>query len=167
MNKKHAESNHNVAVQIDHATEIIDALIVAYTMEIESVINYNAASINLDGVRAQEIKEALKDEVKDELGHARQLGKRIHILGGSVPGSQKLNFSQSAMQPRPDSADVVSIIRGVIQAEDEAVEHYKKLIEMCDGVDYATQDLCIQLLGDEEEHRRNFQGYLKEYERRS
>jgi len=167
MHKRHADSNHSVAIQIDHATEVIEALGTAYTMEIESVINYNAASINLDGVRAEEIKEALKHEVHDELGHARKLGKRIHILGGTIPGSQKLEFSQESMQPRMDSTDVVSIIRGVIDAEEGAVEHYKKLIEMCEGVDYATQDLCIKLLGDEEEHRRKFQGFLKEYERRS
>ena len=41
---------------------------------------------------------------------------------------------------------------------------YNQLIKLCDGVDYVTQDLAIQLLGDEEEHRRQFRGFLAEYE---
>jgi bacterioferritin len=36
---------------------------------------------------------------------------------------------------------------------------------MCEGIDYVTQELCIELLGQEEEHRRQFRGYLKEYEK--
>jgi ferritin-like protein len=34
---------------------------------------------------------------------------------------------------------------------------------MTDGVDYVTQDLAITLLGAEEAHRQQFEGYLKEY----
>jgi hypothetical protein len=31
-------------------------------------------------------------------------------------------------------------------------------------VDYPTQDLCITLMADEQEHLREFRGFLKEYE---
>src|SRR4051794_40398273 len=127
MHKRQAQAESNVSVQIDHASEIIEALTKAYCMEIESVVNYAAASINLDGVRAAEIKDALKHDVREELGHARKIGKRIHILNGTVPGSKNIEFDQDAMQPRNDSADVAGIIRGVIAAEEGAVEHYKKL----------------------------------------
>ena len=52
-------------------------------------------------------------------------------------------------------------------AEDAAIAQYNKLIKLCDGVDYVTQDLCIQSLSDEEDHRRDFMGYLTEYEKRA
>jgi bacterioferritin len=161
-----AKPEGGVAVQIDHSTEIIEGLIKAYYMELETVINYVANSINLDGIRAKEIKESLEQDVTEELGHAQQLGKRIHVLGGTVPGSMSFNFDQQALQPRKDSADLPSVIKGVIEAEDAACQQYQKMIELCEGVDYATQDLCIKLLGEEEEHRREFQGYLREFERR-
>jgi len=35
---------------------------------------------------------------------------------------------------------------------------------MCED-DPVTEDLCVRLLADEEEHLRLFQGYLLEYER--
>lgn len=52
----------------------------------------------------------------------------------------------------------------MIAAEDAAIAQYKKIIQLCDGFDYVTQDLCITSLADEEEHRRDFLGYLTEYE---
>ena len=145
--------------------QIIEELKVAYWMEIETVTNYIANSINLDGVRAEEIKKALQADVAEELLHAQNIARRIKTIGGRVPGSAQFNASQNALQPPEDSTDVISVIKGVIAAEDAAIAQYTKLIKLCDGVDYVTQDLCIQSLADEEEHRRNFMGYLTEYEK--
>lgn len=143
--------------------EIIDGLIKSYWAEIETVMNYIANSVNLDGVRAEEIKKALTAEVQDEIGHAQTLAKRIKELGGKVPGSMKLEASQESLQPSEDSTDVEYVIKGVIEAENGAIEQYNELIQLCDGVDYVTQDLVITLLADEESHRTIFEGYLKEY----
>jgi bacterioferritin len=143
--------------------EIVDLLAGAYAMELETVQNYLANSVNLDGVRAEEIKLALATDVTGEIGHARQLANRIKQLGGRVPGSMALGKGQSALQPPADSTDVVSVIRGVIAAEDAALAQYRKIIRACEGKDYVTQDLAIKLMGDEEAHRIEFVGFLKEY----
>lgn len=143
--------------------EIIDNLIKSYWMEIETVINYISNSINLNGVRAEEIKKSLALDVTEEIGHAQSLAKRIKELGGLVPGSADLKPVQSFLQTKEDTTDVVSVIEGVITAEDGAIEQYNKIIKLCDGVDYVTQDLCIRLLGMEESHRIEFVGFLKEY----
>ena len=150
----------------DNREEIIENLKVAYWMEFETVMSYIANSTNLDGVRAEEIKKALAADVQEELGHAQTLARRIKTLGGTVPGSMAFSASQKELQPTGDNTDVISVIKGVIAAEDGAIAQYNKLIKLCDGVDYVTQDLCIQSLSDEEEHRRNFIGYLTEYEQR-
>lgn len=144
--------------------EIIEELKVAYWMEIETVTNYIANSINLDGVRAEEIKSALQADIQEELTHAQSLAKRIKTIGGRVPGSADFTAAQLSLQPCDDSTDVTSVIKGVIDAEDAAIAQYNKLIRLCDGIDYVTQDLCIHSLADEEEHRRDFLGYLAEYE---
>jgi bacterioferritin len=143
---------------------IINELSVAYWMEMETVMNFIANSTNLDGVRAEEIKASLAADVAAELGHAQTLAKRIKTIGGKVPGSMSFQAKQSMMQPPANSTDVVAVIKGVIAAEDAAIAQYKKLIKLCDGLDYVTQDLCITALGDEEEHRREFMGFLREYE---
>jgi bacterioferritin len=145
--------------------EIIDNLIKSYWMEVETVINYISNSVNLDGVRAEEIKKSLSVDILEEIAHAQSLAKRIKELGGSVPGSMGLKAEQKYLQTLKDTTDVVSVIEGVIQAEDGAVKQYNKLIKLCEGKDYVTQDLCIRLLGMEESHRIEFKGFLKEYKK--
>ena len=143
--------------------QIIEMLTRAYWMEIETVMSYMANSINPDGVRAQEIKESLEQDVQEELGHARQFGERIKELYGVVPGSLEFSAEQSYLEPAEHQTDVVHVIKGVIEAETGAIEHYNRIIEATDGVDWVTQDMVIEILHDEEGHRRLFEGFLREY----
>ena len=143
--------------------KILEGLKNSYWAEVETIMNYISNSVNLDGVRAEEIKKSLTAEVADELNHAQKIAKRIKELGGSVPGSMEFKASQKALQPPKDTTDVMSVIKGVITAEEEAIRGYNGLIKACDGVDYVTQDLAIRLLADEESHKSLFEGYLKEY----
>ena len=144
---------------------IINELKVAYAMELETVQNYIACSVNLDGVRSDVIKKALAADIAEELGHAQQLANRIKTIGGTVPGSFALERDQAGLQPLEDTTDVVSVIKGVIEAEEGAMAQYNKIIKLCDGVDYVTQDMAITLLSGEEDHRREFLGFLTEYEK--
>src|SRR5687767_13750503 len=146
--------------------EIIDLLTQAYWMEIETVMSYIANSDNLDGVRAEEIKKSLAADVTEELGHAQQFGKRIKELYGRVPGSFEFKADQKYLQPPADTTDVVSVIKGVIEAEQGAIDFYNKIIDTCVRSDYATADMVTQILRDEEGHLRMFEGFLKEYEKR-
>lgn len=144
---------------------IIEELTCAYWLEVEATINYIAISVDLDGIRAEEIKKSLATDIEAELTHAQELANRIKEIGGRVPGSFGFKAEQASLQPPKDSTDVVAIIHGVIEAENAAIDQYNKIIRLCDGIDYVTQDLCIKLLADEEKHRREFRGFLKEYEK--
>lgn len=143
---------------------IIEELIRVYWLEIEATINYLAISVDLDGIRAEEIKKSLATDIQTEITHAQELAARIKEIGGSVPGSFGFKPEQASLQPPEDSTDLISTIRGVIEAENLAIEQYNKIIRLCDGIDYVTQDLCVKLLADEEKHRREFRGFLKEFE---
>jgi bacterioferritin len=143
--------------------QLIELLTKAYWMEIETVISYMANSINPDGVRAQEIVESLEEDIQEELGHARRFGERIKELYGVVPGSLDFHAEQSYLQPPEQQTDIVHVIKGVIDAETGAIEHYNKIVEFCDDKDLVTQDMVIDILHDEEGHRRLFEGFLREY----
>ena len=144
--------------------EIIGLLKQAYFAELETVINYVTNSTNPDGVRAQEIKEALEEDIQEELGHAQQFAQRIKELYGVVPGSMEFKAQQQFLQPPEHQTDVVHVIRGVIDAETSAIELYTRIVETTDGVDLVTQDMVIDILRDEQGHRRLFEGFLREYE---
>ncbi len=144
--------------------QIVEMLKKAYWMEIETVMSYIANSINPDGVRAQEIIESLQEDIQEELGHAQQFAARIKELYGVVPGSLDFTAEQSYLQPPAEQTDIVHVIRGVIEAENGAIEHYQQIIEFCDGVDFVTQDMVIAIQRDEQGHKRLFEGFLREYE---
>jgi bacterioferritin len=147
----------------DDREQLVELLTRAYWMEIETVMSYISNSINPDGVRAQEIIESLEQDIDEELGHARQFGQRIKELYGVVPGSLDFSAEQSYLQPPDECTDIVHVIKGVIEAETGAIEHYNKIIEFCEGRDPVTQDMVIAILRDEEGHRRLFEGFLREY----
>ncbi|MFB6111966.1 MAG: ferritin-like domain-containing protein [Halobacteriaceae archaeon] len=146
--------------------EVVGLLKQAYGDEIETVMNYMTNSIVLDGVRAEEIKESLEADIQEELGHAQQLGQRLKQLDERPPGSATFEAHQHSLQPPEDSTDVLSVIEGVIEAENDAITTYRELIEAAtEADDPVTEDLAVQLLGDEEAHRTEFRGFRKEYRR--
>ena len=148
----------------DQRDHVIELLKKAYWMEIETVMSYIANSVNPDGVRAQEIKESLEQDIQEELGHAQQFAARIKELYGVVPGSQEFAAEQTYLQPPEEQVDVVHVIKGVIEAEQGAIEHYSRIVEETDQIDPVTNDMVIAILHDEQGHKRLFEGFLREYE---
>src|SRR5215212_5775634 len=130
----------------DDREQLVELLTKAYWMEIETVVSYMANSINPDGVRAQEIIESLEEDIQEELGHARRFGERIKELYGVVPGSLDFQAEQSYLQPPDDQTDIVHVIKGVIEAESGAIEHYNAVIEFAEGRYPVTQDMVIDIL---------------------
>jgi bacterioferritin len=149
---------------VSQRDELIELLKTAYWMEIETVMSYIANSINPDGVRAREVVENLEQDIQEELGHAQQFGNRIKELYGVVPGSLEFAAEQNYLQPPAEQTDIVHVIKGVIEAETGAIEHYQRIIEYCDGIDLVTQDMVIAIQRDEQQHLRLFEGFLREYE---
>jgi bacterioferritin len=143
---------------------IIEMLTKAYWMEIETVMSYTANSVNPDGVRAQEIIESLKEDIQEELGHAQQFADRIKELYGVVPGSLEFRPEQDYLQPPEHQTDIVHVIKGVIAAETGAIEHYTRIVDETDQIDPVTNDMVIDILRDEQGHKRLFEGFLREYQ---
>jgi bacterioferritin len=158
--------DHGILSEDNRASreELIGLLTKAYWMEIETVMSYLANSINPDGVRAREVVEHLDKEIQEELGHAQQFGARIKELYGIVPGSFDFQAEQKYLQPPDHQTDIVHIIKGVIEAERGAIEHYDKIVAFCGDVDLVTQDMVIDILRDEQGHLRLFEGFLREFE---
>ncbi|NHN40812.1 rubrerythrin [Halorubellus sp. JP-L1] len=144
--------------------EVVRLLKKAYQDEIETVMNYQTNAIVLDGVRAEEIKESLQTDVQEELGHSRQLGERLKQLDEAPPGSAEFESTQDSLQPPEDSTNVIQVIEGVLEAEEDAISTYRALVDAAEeNDDPVTEDLAVTILADEEAHRSEFRGFRKEY----
>jgi bacterioferritin len=148
------------------ADEVTRLLKKAYGDEMETVMNYLTNSIVLDGVRAEEIKESLQADIQEELNHAELLGNRLKQLDERPPGSNAFTPTQESLQPPADSTDVLTVIDGVLDAEEDAIATYRSLIRAAEAADDpVTEDLAVTILADEEAHRTEFRGFRKEYAR--
>ncbi len=145
--------------------KIVELLHKAYAAELETVANYLANSVWLDGLRAEEIKESLAEDLTEELGHAQKIAHRLKVLGAAPKGSLDLARTQKTLQPPADSTDILAVVKGVVDAEKSAIAGYRELAKACDGKDYVTQDLAVTLLADEEEHLCLFEGFLRSLEK--
>ncbi|EMA52095.1 ferritin-like domain-containing protein [Halococcus thailandensis] len=144
---------------------VIELLRSAYNDEMETVMNYLTNASVLDGVSAAEVKDSLRTDAKqEELLHAERLGKRLKELDAQPPASFEFEPEQEALQPPDDTADVLSVIDGVIEYEQAAIDTYRSLLEAArDADDPVTEDLAIDILSDEESHRSEFRSFRKGY----
>ncbi len=85
---------------------LIEELTKVYWMELEATINYLAISVDLDGIRAEEIKKSLAADIQTEITHAQDLASRIKEIGGNVPGSFAFKAVQTSLQPPENTTDV-------------------------------------------------------------
>ena len=138
---------------MDKARDVVNGLKKSYAMELESVQNYLANSIHLEGPAADRVKKVLENAASSELQHARRLARRIKILGDRVPGSLELPRDQNYLQPPIDNRDSVTVIRGALTATDAAIAHYQAMIQITEDFDFVTQDLLIELLAEEQEQK--------------
>ena len=145
---------------MDKTKEIIAELKRSYAIELETLQNYLANSIDLEGATAEGVRNSLEEQVALKLKHARRLAKRINVLGARLPGSLELPRDQQVLQPPIDSTDMVAVIKGVISATEASISQYQKILTLSEGFDFVTQDLVIDLLSDEREHRQTFLGFL-------
>jgi len=155
-------SSENVTMTSESVTDLLRE---AYNDELETVMNYLANSVVLKGVGAEEIKERLEADVQEELGHAQLLGQRLDELDQRPPASFEFEARQGDLQPPEDPTDVVAVIDGVIEAENDAIETYRSLIDAArEADDPVTEDIAIQLLADEESHRAEFKSFRQEFQ---
>ncbi len=145
---------------MDKTQEIVAELKRSYAIELETLQNYLAHSVNLEGAEAELIRKSLEEEINLKLKHARRLAKRINVLGGRLPGSLELPRDQKLLQPPVHHTDVLAVVRAVIGANETSVQQYQKIISLTEGQDYVTQDMVIDLLSEERELRRLFLSFL-------
>lgn len=144
--------------------EVVSLLREAYSDEIETVSNYMANAIYLSTFHGEQVADELMEDIEEELEHAEELGYRLRYYGETPPGSMSLDAVQESLQPPAESSDVLSVIEGVIEAEQDAIDTYEELIEAADEADdYVTEDLAVELLEEEQRHKAQFLSYKKQF----
>jgi bacterioferritin len=127
--------------------KIIELRQAAYAAQLETVENYLANSVWLDGIGSREVSETLDADIIEELDHAKRLAHRLKQLGVCPPGSVQLLRTLKSLQSPLGSTDLRAVVEGVLEAERDAIACYEQIIRAYEGNDYVTQDIAITPLG--------------------
>lgn len=133
--------------------EFLEMLNKAIAREIGVSVQYMWQHVMALGMKSPEIKDIFEDIAIEEMKHAEKIAERLFYLGG-VPTSKPT--------PIKVGGSLEEMIESDLQAEDEAIEMYRKIIDMAsEREDSTTRLLFEEILTAEEEHKHTFAILLK------
>ncbi len=122
--------------------------------EIQVAIQYMWQHVLVKGIKGYAVKDLFKEIAITEMKHAEQIAERLSYLGG-IPTTKP--------SPIFVGDNLEEMIKFDIRAEQEAIDLYKKIIEIAkqEG-DETTHRLFRKILAEEEEHNDEFTSLLED-----
>lgn len=135
------------------AGELLDLLNKAIARELGVSIQYMWQHVMAMGMQSPEIKDIFKEIAIVEMKHAEKIAERLFYLGG-VPTTKPT--------PIKVGGSLREMVEDDLRLEDEAIEMYRKIIEVAAREEDSTTRLLFEeILSAEEEHKHTFSILLK------
>lgn len=135
------------------AGELLDLLNKAIARELGVSVQYMWHHVMAMGMASPEVKDIIKDISIEEMKHAEHIAERLFYLGGTP-----------TTRPAPIAVggSLKEMIEADLKAEEEAIEMYRKIIDLAarEG-DTTTRLLFEEILTAEEKHKYTFTILLK------
>jgi len=132
--------------------QLLDMLNKAIARELQVSIQYMWQHVLWKGIKAYTVKGEFKTIAITEMKHAEVIAKRLAYLDG-VPTTKP--------DPIFVGVDLEEMLRMDVKAEEEAIELYKRIINMAtDENDFTTKRLFEEILSNEEDHHDTFSTLL-------
>lgn len=134
--------------------EMLDLLNQAIAREIQVSIQYMWQHVLWKGVKGYAVKEGFREIAIEEMKHAESIAERLNYLGGIPTTKPAPIFVGDTLKEH---------ITNDVKAEEEAIEMYKKIIDLAKKEhDDVTEELFRHILTDEEDHHDTFTTLLEE-----
>ena len=135
------------------ASELIELLNKAIAREIGVSVQYMWQHVMAIGMKSPEVKEIFKDIAIEEMKHAEKIAERLFYLGGTPT---------SKPTPINVGGSLENMVEEDLELENEAIELYRKIIELAaEKEDSTTRLLFEEILTEEEKHKHTFTILLK------
>lgn len=96
---------------------------------------------------------------------SEQIEQRLKGLDAQPLASFEFEPEHEALRPPEDTADALSVIDGVIEYEEDAIDTYRSLIEAAgEANDLVTESFALDILSDEKSHQSEFCSFRKGYD---
>ena len=125
----------------------------AIAREIGVSVQYMWQHVMAMGMKSPEVKDVFEDIAIEEMKHAEKIAERLFYLGG-IPTAKPT--------PIKVGGSLEEMVEADLEAENEAIELYMKIIELAsENEDSTTRLLFEEILTEEEEHKHTFTILLK------
>ncbi|MDP3768092.1 MAG: ferritin-like domain-containing protein [Dehalococcoidia bacterium] len=132
---------------------LIDALNVAVSDELASVIQYQWHHVMAQGIASPAILEMFESHSMDEMRHAYAFAERIDLLGGDLTVE---------LHPIAVGGDLRKMIQDDLEGEYRAIEMYKGYVKLAEEQnDPVTRRMMEETLGTEEGHADEWENVLE------
>ena len=131
----------------------------ALATELVCVLRYRRHHYTARGLASPKIAEEFLVHANEELAHADRLASRICQLGGE-PDFSPATLVERSHAAYDDAPDLKAMIRANLVAELVAIESYSQLVALVGDQDPTTRRLLEDILGDEQQHADELQGWL-------
>ncbi len=140
-------------VQRKKRSRLIDALNVAVSDELASIIQYQWHHVMAKGIASPAIVDMFESHSMDEMRHAYAFAERVDLLGGDLTVE---------LHPIKVGGGLERMIRDDLQGEYRAIEMYKGYIALAEREnDPVTRRLLEETLATEEGHANDWETVLE------
>src|SRR3990170_4989926 len=141
-----------VRAQRKKSTPLIDALNIAVSDELASIIQYQWHHVMAKGIASPAITELFESHSMDEMRHAYAFAERIDLLGGDLTVE---------LHPIKVGGGLERMIRDDLRGEYAAIEMYRGYIKLAEQEgDPVTRRLLEETLATEEGHANDWETVL-------
>ena len=131
---------------------LMDILNESIARELAALVQYMWQHVMASGLQSAEIEEIIKKVSIDEMKHAEKLAERLDYFGG-IPTTKP--------SPIKVGGTVEEMLRDDVKAEEEAIQLYKRAIQLAQELgDPVTRLLYEEILSQEEGHHHTFRTLL-------
>jgi len=121
--------------------------------ELQALVQYMWQHVMAVGIESPAIRNMFRSTAMEEMKHAEKLAERLDLLGG-VP--------TTTPDPIVVGGTLVEMIKANVKSEAETMKLYKQAIDLSiEAKDPVTRLMFEELLGDEEEHHKDFSDLLE------
>ena len=165
FNNSVAESLEDITYAVPVESPIVHEIKSLYCEEINAFYQYWIVKEYLVGRERPSIAKKYEEYAMDELtDHAAKLLKRLSELNADMADMLNLYANNERAEAKyilpAATFDTLTSVQQNIQAEEGAIEHYRRVIQMTEDIDPTTCQMLKEILADEEEHKSELNDFL-------
>ena len=151
---------------VKDAEKLIDLLNEALSEEWLAYYQYWIGSKVMEGPMRSEIEPELLIHANQELNHANLVANRIVQLGGTpvLDPSEWTKLGKCAYEA-PNDPYVEAVLEQNLRGERCAIDRYKSLADLTNGIDHTTHQMATTILSEEIEHEQEIEDWLLDIDR--